>query len=73
MFIRFSSYPFTIDDITWPTSHANLPDTAEIDLPSYLVEADKIDDQEWGDYILEVLTAKFGVRPIEFGGFEPVD
>lgn len=69
----FSRYSFAIDDISWPTSHSNLPDTAEVDLPSYLVEADEIDDNEWDGYIFEALTAKFGVRPVEIGGFEPAD
>lgn len=69
----FSRYSFAIDSIAWPTSHPHLPETAEVGLPSYLVEADEIDDDEWDDYILEALTAKFGVRPVEFGGFQPAD
>ncbi len=68
-----SRYLFVIDSIAWPTGHTHLPDTAEVDLPSYLVEADEAEDEEWDDYILDALTAKFGVRPVEVGGFEPAD
>jgi hypothetical protein len=67
----FSRYPFAIDNISWPTSHPHLPDIAEVDLPSYLVEADEINDDEWEDYISKALAAKFGVRPVDIGGFEP--
>lgn len=70
----FSRYPYAIDSIAWPTSHPHLPDTAEVGLPSYLVLADEDpSDDEWDDYIFEALTAKFGVRPVEFGGFQPAD
>lgn len=67
----FSRYAFTINDIFWLSSHNHLPDSAEIDLPSYLVEADRVRKKEWREYIQDTLAAKFGVRPVKFGYYRP--
>ena len=73
-------YDYTVGEIAWSADAAHLPEVATINLPESLVLLaeedfpDGIDsDQVWDDAIIDALTEKFGVRPIEIGGFGPAE
>jgi hypothetical protein len=67
------SYAFRIYDIDWPDDAASkiiLPDEAIVILPSRLVEANTINDEEWDQVINDRLIDQFGTGAEAFS-FEP--
>lgn len=67
------SYRFEINGIEWPAgAPSDLPETAHIWLPGWLVEGESINDQQWDDMINDELEEMFNARAVSFG-FEPDD